>query len=372
MRSRKERVRLRAALQIHEQLASASQPPPPALALPADLWGELVSAAQRAATATRREYNRALSVVREDYRGHANRLIARLQETLRSLDVVAQPCPFQAPREIWADLLALESEFAEVDIDLQKKTLSLTTDPIVLEGIELGRFQVVLHWQELPRSRAYDVVALDPHSAASDETTTHPHVRDETLCEGDGRIPIRRALEQGRLFDFALLVRSLLATYNAGSAYVPLSQWNGSTCCDCGCLAPEDESTSCDRCDSELCCDCRVSCSDCERSCCVDCRERCHDCEESYCSVCLGDCSNCGDTCCRSCLTAGRCQACCEADGETLANETPLTTTTHSLEDNARDADHNSTTKGPPREGDEAPDHTPFHPHGLGQTAVPA
>ena len=54
------------------------------------------------------------------------------------------------------------------------------------------------------------------------------------LCEGEGRLPVLRALEQGRLLDFFLLVRNVLSTYNPDGAHLPLSRWRGAPCTDCG------------------------------------------------------------------------------------------------------------------------------------------
>ena len=36
------------------------------------------------------------------------------------------------------------------------------------------------------------IVALNPNPAATDDSVTHPHVRGERLCEGEGRTTIRR------------------------------------------------------------------------------------------------------------------------------------------------------------------------------------
>ena len=39
---------------------------------------------------------------------------------------------------------------------------------------------------------------LDANPADANHSVTHPHVQDEAVCEGEGRQPVRRALEQGR------------------------------------------------------------------------------------------------------------------------------------------------------------------------------
>ncbi len=77
--------------------------------------------------------------------------------------------------------------------------MSVTTEAIVLENIELGTFEVRLHWKRIGERRCYEVVAREPNPAGESSETTHPHVRGEQLCEGDGRAsdrsfpPIRTA-----------------------------------------------------------------------------------------------------------------------------------------------------------------------------------
>ncbi|HEX6986764.1 MAG TPA: hypothetical protein VF170_15405 [Planctomycetaceae bacterium] len=308
-----DRRRLRAALKIHESLTRGDRGRPSTL-LPLDVWRDLLDAARRAALAEQRGWTAAAGFARSAYRRLAVELSERAAAGARALDAEDRPRAVQSPREILADLDALEAEFEEVELNLREKTLSVTTDAVVLEGVDLGRFRVELHWDLPIDAGSYAMVALEANPAAEDDSVTHPHVRDEGLCEGDGRTPIRRALEEGRLFDFFLLVRQVLATYNPGSAYVPLSRWHGSRCGDCGYSADEDESTACDRCGEDLCLDCSAACRDCGRTCCSECREPCGGCGHSYCPSCVAACRDCGEGFCRTCLAEARCGGCREAD----------------------------------------------------------
>ena len=167
--------------------------------------------------------------------------------------------------DIYRDILALDDEFEEVEIDLDEHELSVTTDRIVLEDIDLGPFEIRLDWQRLGASSAYRVVALDPNPAARSDDVTHPHVQDEQLCEGEGRAAIRAALAEGRLYDFFLLVSQLLHTYGRGSAYVELDDWDGVPCDDCGGSVDEDDRYYCQRCGATLCGSCSVTCQGCGR-----------------------------------------------------------------------------------------------------------
>ena len=100
------------------------------------------------------------------------------------------------------ELDQVQQEFGSIDFDKAENTLSVVTDPITLEDVSLGPFRIQLELDELSelyKDRPYRVIALNPNPAATDEEVTHPHVSGEKLCEGDGCVAIRSALEQGRL-----------------------------------------------------------------------------------------------------------------------------------------------------------------------------
>ncbi|HUU98355.1 MAG TPA: hypothetical protein VM487_21695, partial [Phycisphaerae bacterium] len=99
----------------------------------------------------------------------------------------------------------LEAEFGEPGFNRDTRELSVITDRIELEGIDLGDFEIRLHVGNLGAGQfnsLLSVIALDPHPAASNRRVTHPHVNDEQLCAGDGRAAIQAALHNGRICDF--------------------------------------------------------------------------------------------------------------------------------------------------------------------------
>ena len=104
-----------------------------------------------------------------------------------------------------------------MEIDFEEHEIAVTTEPITLEGIFLGPFEIRLDWERLGNSLPYRIKALDPHPAAANEDVTHPHVQNEQLCEGDGRVGHPQRLREGRLGDFFLLVAQVLRTYGKGS-----------------------------------------------------------------------------------------------------------------------------------------------------------
>ena len=214
-------------------------------------------------------------------------------------------------QEIVDDLLALSAEFEEVRIDLENKSVAVETQSIVLQDIDLGSFRVVLEWTKLRQYRPYRVIALEPNPAASKSGVTHPHVREEELCEGDGHSAIRQALHQGRILDFFLLVRQILENYTPNNAYVKLDEWEGRECNDCGNLIREEGNRfCCERCGEDICRDCATRCDDCGDYFCADHIGTCRSCNESFCRGCLAVCRQCHEKFCKECLDDQTCPEC--------------------------------------------------------------
>jgi hypothetical protein len=219
---------------------------------------------------------------------------------------------------MYRDIQALQEKPFELEIDWDQEELCVTTEPVELEGVYLGRFQIRLSWHNLRSAQPYRVVALEPAPAASNSSVTHPHVNDETLCEGEGRVGVRRALAEGRLFDFFTMVDRLLHTYARGSAHVELDDWRGIRCHDCGSLVDEDDYSSCDRCEAIVCVDCSRGCPHCDRCICAGCSDCCKLCDEAHCAGCLTSCTVCECLVCPDCLeNDDLCKNCHEKQLET-------------------------------------------------------
>jgi hypothetical protein len=213
-------------------------------------------------------------------------------------------------RDLYAEIRGLLEEFDRVEFDEKSHLITVTTDAVELEDVYLGTFEIRLNVMKLGRPSPYEVVAADPSPAAGHGSITHPHVKDEQLCEGEGAIPIQRALATGRLADFFQIVTRILNTYNSGSAYVQLEDWSGCHCPDCGHTVSEDDFGSCRRCDSSVCYDCMSCCPGCENGTCDSCTDECAQCARQFCNRCLTECENCDDLFCESCLSDGKCQTC--------------------------------------------------------------
>lgn len=242
----------------------------------------------------------------------------------RVKQLIEKPCK-ETPKLslLVEELNELQQEFGDIDFDRAENTISVVTDPITLEDIYLGPFKIQLELNNLSglyRYGPYHVIALDPHPAATAEDVTHPHVSNERLCEGDGSVAIRTALEQGRLCDFFTMVRSILQTYNPDSPYVSLSDWDGEPCYECGYTMHSDDTYYCEYCEHDYCSECVTYCSCCDETLSLGCAQKCPHCEENICSYCMAECAECGSPCCKSCLEDNMCPD-CEKESEVEENE---------------------------------------------------
>lgn len=263
--------------------------------------------------------------------------------------------PVQLPplHELFAELRHLQTEFGEIIIKSAPPTVAVKTDAIVLEGVELGRFQISLNWPRLEiqaRSDCFDVIAFDPNPPACDSTVTHPHVKDERLCAGDATVPIQSALEQGRIADAFCLVRSVLETYGKKSPYVALENWNGVRCWNCDYVTEGDDTYFCERCEHDVCSECSYSCESCCRSLCTSCQTRCTECDAICCPSCLTT-SACSDTrCCKSCLKV--CAVCEEKVAPSDFDEKTERCAVCNDEAKSQESEELVTTVPPPRNGE--------------------
>jgi hypothetical protein len=190
--------------------------------------------------------------------------------------------------------------------------VAVETDPITLEHVYLGPFRILIRLDRLASGiseAAIEVVAVDPHPANGSGRVTHPHVSDGRLCAGEASAPLAAALQDGRICDAFLLVRSVLDTYNPESPFVALDQWNAEPCRECGRTAGDDL-CFCDGCEQDFCNECTDSCCHCSAPRCSGCLENCAFCHESFCDGCFAECAACSQRCCEPCMVEKRCPPC--------------------------------------------------------------
>jgi hypothetical protein len=310
-RPQKSLVRL--ALSIHRALVSPARPARH-IELPTSAWRYATDLVRQIRRAELHRWLLAASKLRADLQYALATLQSRIME-MEPIPATAPARPYLArPTDIYEDLVSLEASFEATSHNLRSNYLSVTTEPVTLEGRYLGPFEVRLDLQRLTSERPYRVIALDPHPAGSKEGVTHPHVLDEVLCEGEGRTAIRQALIQGRILDFFQLVVNLLQTYNRESPFVELALWNGEDCGDCGDSVSAEYRFECERCEGTVCHDCQTTCGDCEGCFCTNCIGECANCHDAHCGRCLKSCAGCQCVVCSGCLIEERCPNCHETE----------------------------------------------------------
>jgi hypothetical protein len=224
--------------------------------------------------------------------------------------------PVLSLRHWLEEMTQLHEEFDGVTISREQGKIRVATPPITLREVSLGAFAIDLRSKGGTLSIAsFEIEALDPSAANSDSDIFHPHVRDGELCAGDAKVPIRKALEEGRLVDAFLMIQSTLQTYNPRSAYVTLDKWHGEICSDCSETVDPQDSYVCERCHCTLCSQCRSECSSCSTAYCPSCIHTCADCKESYCRGCLEESES------RQALYCRHCRASCNKCGNLVGQE---------------------------------------------------
>jgi len=233
------------------------------------------------------------------------------------LEILRKPEPtIPTASQLYAEIAVLQDEFEDVTIDLRQRRLTVTTERIVLEDLDLGPFEIQLELNRLTENSPYTVTAVDPDQSAAGHP--HPHVSGQSLCEGDGKQAIATALAHGLISEFFVLVRQILRTYNPGSAYRTLDEWHGIDCAACDDTMSLEDAYCCDTCHCSLCSDCEYRCDTCHSSLCYDCSESCEGCDDRFCRSCTETCTDCGERFCANCLTAGRCTSCSESEEDTV------------------------------------------------------
>jgi hypothetical protein len=248
--------------------------------------------------------------------GGIDRILTELNYTLtRSRDLL-QPEKMDIPslRTVIGELRQLEADLGGYKYNNGDNTISVTTEPITLQDIPLGPFQIILYLNKLSRlytEICYEVIALNPNPAGKDSAVTHPHVSNNQVCEGEGAVSIKKALKQGRLTDFFSMIESILKVYNPDSPYVAIDEWSGEACYDCGFIMNEEQGYYCEFCDRNFCDQCVIYCSCCEQMvACYECSIDCNYCDNRICPDCQIQCIDCGEIFCRNCIENDLCPDC--------------------------------------------------------------
>jgi len=303
-----ERLALRVALQIHDRLRSTQSEQVPKSRLD-ELWQAMDNCrawANKWSMAKRRGWHLSAADIERNLAFALDDCAARLAMMSELLRRPEPPTP--TIKDVQQEYLALRFDFDDVAWDRRNQRLSVTTPPIVLERVPLGRFEIRLDLKQLGDYTPYRVIALDPNPAASNSRV--PHVYDQFLCEGEAKYAIKRALQESRFTDFFQLVSQTLQNYNESSPHVRLSQWGGESCEECGQYFSDD--WRCPNCDRTICDSCTANCTKCLSNKCFDCMYRCSACDRTVCSDCLQNCPKCTTQFCPECLVNNLCEKCHE------------------------------------------------------------
>jgi len=261
---------------------------------------------------------------------------------------------------LFDELSQLQDEFTKIEFGDDEDTISVITEPIELEGVYLGPFEIKLQLNklsELYKDSPYYLIALDPCPAATSEDVTHPHVSNEKVCEGDGHTAITAALEQGRLTDFFTMVKSILNTYNPDSPYVSIYDWESTACYDCGYVVSGEDCCYCYRCERDFCSECSTYCHDCDETICMGCAGKCEVCDEPICSSCIQECAECGKYVCQRCICEDLCLDCEQLIKDNENEE-------QNKEDNQKSSETEKT------EGESIPSNSQIQPNSMGEAPV--
>lgn len=312
MRSQ-QRMLLRVAAAIEQRLPHSGARP---INLPHERWSHLHALTARARFCRDRGMFRAENVVRRNLRWEARRLSEELSARLAEPSEETARRSRSTLRDIYGEIRSLEHEFGDVVVDLKERTLSVSTQPIVLADVNLGPFRIELDYRQIGKTDCYRVIALKPNRPPGHSRVTHPHVQHDSLCEGDGKDAIKAALRDGRIYDFFLLVSQVLRHYNRGNAYAELSTWIGVECQDCREAIEWDAAYHCGLCGADVCRSCVWICLSCRDEMCSECTSACARCHRTHCAECLTKCSVCQVSVCHQCGDGGQCRSCRPASQE--------------------------------------------------------
>jgi len=262
--------------------------------------------------------------------------IEKIRDILKSFEeALGKKKEYLTINGILEELIVLNKKFKS--LEFVDNTLSVTTEKIVLEHLDLGRFKINLHINNIHESpnNFVRIHPLEPNYAHGGETYSHPHVSGSKLCIGEGYHILCDAAQQGRIEDIYNIIMSILNTYNEDSAYVGLDEWDGQVCGRCDEFYDSEESgCCCEICDRGICDDCSSYCECCERSVCNSHMETyCDVCDKRACSGCVENsrcCEVCDKVLCESCQSicdqsdttiCEDCSSCCDSCGHTISKK---------------------------------------------------
>jgi hypothetical protein len=129
--------------------------------LPVNAWEAGSRIARQVRRAELRGWHLAAALLSTDLRYSLTSFESQLADILRELPSSTVTERLVTTSDIYEDLVALGEEFEAVNYDRNGRWLSVTTEPLDLEGVFLGPFEIRLDWRR--GEHTYRVIATDPH-----------------------------------------------------------------------------------------------------------------------------------------------------------------------------------------------------------------
>lgn len=212
---------------------------------------------------------------------------------------------------------AIHREFGNLKIAPNAKKLVARTQPIFFEvgsrKIELGCFDLAMSWNEANGVFEISPIAVTPNPAdGSEGRVTHPHVKENKLCPGEGATATQAAFNEGRFSDAFMIVRSTLETYYPESAFMKLDRWTVARICRICSDTPVAgiAFATCRQCGGDRRCpNCMLECGreGCTLKVCASCIFTCPVCRTQTCGSCTKRCAHCNISLCKGCFETRQC-----------------------------------------------------------------
>jgi len=206
-------------------------------------------------------------------------------------------------------------------VEFRDNTLKVPINNVCLSDtngnneVSLGDFNA-----ELNLSNPINGIRVSGGNNYSASGLSHPHIRDEHLCFGEGEDMASVAVCQGRLEDYFRIIEAIVRTYNEGGAYEggELVDWyepdrsDSFICANCEEWTYNDDGRYYECCDISLCeaCDSGGYCNSCGGDKCEECMNICEACDECICNKCSMSCGVCCNHYCDSCTSERICDIC--------------------------------------------------------------
>ena len=114
--------------------------------LPNCSWDSCVELVRQSRRAELRGWHLAAAELRKDLGYTLPTLQSELTAIVSQLPRITTTKTMATIGDIYEDLLALQKDFDELDYDIRGRWLSVTTEPITLQDIYLGPFEIRLDW----------------------------------------------------------------------------------------------------------------------------------------------------------------------------------------------------------------------------------